>query len=432
MSVHNEAELRAEYEELQQELAAWPAKSIDDARRQRDRLRPFGRAASVLTRVFEQEQDLGREKLRVDKKRQRIRQISEQISSNTVDIDTLERRLVDLKATKQRLSPVLAGLEDKRQALKSEVNRIGSQIANQPEVNETERRLQRSVNEALEIVTKSFGRFRESMRDRIATATSDLFLRLTTEKDYSGVSISEDYLLSVVDDQGRALSMISAGANQILTMAFIGALAECSVDEAPMVMDTPFGRLDTGHRNAILSWVSTFSTQVILFVQSGEYEPQRHAHLLNGKIGRIHDRPALTNKVGGACCMTVNDSGLEPGAEHDKVTIGPSAANKDILDLLVSQGHFNSSLAAFQAAAMLAIRKNLEMNSAPASAGTMWNRGSVNRQILDFLTWYVPTTAPARVLEQLGNAGTAYIGEKVKTGGYRLTEIFDLPRMGIE
>jgi DNA sulfur modification protein DndD len=203
-----------------------------------------------------------------------------------VNIDALERTLVDLKATKQRSSLALVGLEDKRQALKNEVNRIGSQIANQPEVDETERRLQRSVNEALEIVTKSFDRFRESMRDRVAMATSELFRRLTTEKEYSGVSISEDYLLSVVDHQGRALSMISAGANQILTMAFIGALAECSVDEAPMVMDTPFGRLDTGHRNAILSWVSTFNTQVILFVQSGEYEPQRHAYLLNGKIGR--------------------------------------------------------------------------------------------------------------------------------------------------
>jgi hypothetical protein len=129
--------------------------------------------------------------------------------------------------------------------------------------------------------------------------------------------------------------------------------------------------------------------------------------------------------------MTVNDS-AEQAVDSDKVTIGPSAANKDVLDLLVTQGHFNSSLAAFQAAAMLAIRKDLEANSAPASAGTMWNRGSVNRQILDFLAWYIPTTTPARVLEHLGNAGTAYIAEKVKTGGYRFSEIFDLPDMAVE
>jgi hypothetical protein len=130
--------------------------------------------------------------------------------------------------------------------------------------------------------------------------------------------------------------------------------------------------------------------------------------------------------------MTAGENLAETEVDNDKVTFGPSAANKDVLDLLVKQGHFNSSLAAFQAAAMLALQKNLEITSAPASAGTMWNRGSVNRQILEFLTWYVPTTTPARVLEQLGNAGIAYIAEKVKTGGYRLTEIFELPRMTIE
>jgi hypothetical protein len=130
--------------------------------------------------------------------------------------------------------------------------------------------------------------------------------------------------------------------------------------------------------------------------------------------------------------MVVNENTMESGSDNDKVTIGPSAVNRDILELLVKQGHFTSSIAAFQAAAMLAMRKNLEISSAPTSAGTMWNRGSVNRQILEFLAWYVPTTTPVRVLEQLGNAGTAYIAEKVKTGGYRLTEIFDLPRMDIE
>lgn len=286
IAVHNEGELREELRKLEEQLQSLPPQSADEARRERDRLRPFGRAEAVLQRLFEQEQDLSREKLHRDKKFQRTRVISEQISGNTVNIDALERTLVDLKAKKQHAGSTLAGLEEKRQSLKAEVARVGSQIASQPEVDEKERRLQRSVTEALDVVAKSFDHFRDAMRERVGRATSDLFRRLTTEKDYSGVRISEDYLLSVIDHESRPLGMISAGANQILTMAFIGALAECSVDEAPMVMDTPFGRLDTGHRNAILSWVSTFQTQVVLFVQSGEYDANRDAHLLNGKIGR--------------------------------------------------------------------------------------------------------------------------------------------------
>lgn len=110
----------------------------------------------------------------------------------------------------------------------------------------------------------------------------------------------------------------------------------------------------------------------------------------------------------------------------DKVTIGPSADNRDVLELLVQQGHFKTALGAFQAAAMLALRKGLDPAAAPASAGTMWNRGSVNKQVLDFLEWFLPTSSPTRALEQLGNAGTAAIADRVKSGGYDLSEIFEL------
>lgn len=286
VSVHNESEMRAEIDKLHAELVAIPALSVEDARRRRDRLRQFSGGAAVLQRVYEQEQDLRRERLRNDKRHQRIRQISELISSNTVDIESLERNLVDQKTRKSKVNALIAALDGQRAILKGEVKSLGAQIADQPEVDENERRLQKMVSEAQEVVAKSYDKFRAAMRTRVESATSELFRRLTTEKEYLRVAISEDYLLSVVDHEQRSLSMISAGANQILTMAFTGALAECSVDEAPMVMDTPFGRLDTGHRDAILEWVSTFKTQVILFVQSGEYDPQRNAHLLHGKIGR--------------------------------------------------------------------------------------------------------------------------------------------------
>jgi len=115
-------------------------------------------------------------------------------------------------------------------------------------------------------------------------------------------------------------------------------------------------------------------------------------------------------------------------ADGDKRTIGPSAANKDVLEMLVQQGHFKTSVGAFQAAAMLALKMQLDPHTAPISAGTMWNRGTVSSQVLDFLAWYLPTSSPARALEQLGNAGTAYIAEKVRSGGYGVTEIFEFPR----
>ncbi|MGC5223717.1 hypothetical protein ACPW96_14150 [Micromonospora sp. DT81.3] len=116
----------------------------------------------------------------------------------------------------------------------------------------------------------------------------------------------------------------------------------------------------------------------------------------------------------------------------DRVTLGPSVSNKDVLDLLVRQGMFRTALGAFQAAAMLAIRRGLDPATAQGSAGTMWNRGSVTPQVLEFLEWYLPTKTPVRMLEQLGNLGTAHVADRVRSGGYTLTELFELPELEID
>lgn len=127
-----------------------------------------------------------------------------------------------------------------------------------------------------------------------------------------------------------------------------------------------------------------------------------------------------------------DDAPVFEAQDDDRRTFGPSASNRDVLEALVKQGHFKTLIGAFQAAAMLALRKGLDPELAPPSTGTMWNRGSVNMQVLEFLGWYVPTTVPVRVFAQLGNAGSAYIASKVQSGGYSLSEIFELPEIDIE
>lgn len=128
----------------------------------------------------------------------------------------------------------------------------------------------------------------------------------------------------------------------------------------------------------------------------------------------------------------MSETTLEIDGDDDRRTFGPSASNREVLEALVKQGHFKTSIGAFQAAAMLAIRKDLDPEQAPASTGTMWNRGSVNLAILEFLGWYLPTTSPVRVFAQLGNAGTEYIAPKVRTGGYSLSEIFELAELELD
>jgi len=118
---------------------------------------------------------------------------------------------------------------------------------------------------------------------------------------------------------------------------------------------------------------------------------------------------------------------VEPSGEKDKVTFGVSSAGQDVLDALMRMRYFKSELGAFQAAASLAMSLDLPAREVNAANGTKWNRGSVNPQMLNFLEWYLETSTPVRHLERLGNVGLAHIADKVATGGYPLSELFQLP-----
>jgi DNA sulfur modification protein DndD len=124
------------------------------------------------------------------------------------------------------------------------------------------------------------------MRERVQENASSIFRQLTTEEDFAGIRLKEDYSLSVLRSDGLPVDLISAGGNQVLTMSFIGALGASASGEAPLVMDTPLGRLDMGHRHKILKWLTTFTSQVILFVQSGEFEADRDRPILGTSVGR--------------------------------------------------------------------------------------------------------------------------------------------------
>jgi len=65
----------------------------------------------------------------------------------------------------------------------------------------------------------------------------------------------------------------SAGENQIFATALIAGLAEVSKVKAPLLVDTPLGRLDSKHRANILNfWISNTNRQVILLSQDEEVD----------------------------------------------------------------------------------------------------------------------------------------------------------------
>ena len=101
-------------------------------------------------------------------------------------------------------------------------------------------------------------------------------------KDQVGrIDIRDDGHTTILGKSGKPLSFDrSAGENQIFATALIAGLAKVSGINAPLVVDTPLGRLDSKHRHNILQfWTSDKSRQVILLSQDKEIDAEFKARI---------------------------------------------------------------------------------------------------------------------------------------------------------
>ena len=144
--------------------------------------------------------------------------------------------------------------------------------------------LARKASVAVEAMFEVFAR---DMRAGIQAKAKEIFQRLIwKESQFQDVRLSEDYHLEVIDRWGLpAKPELSAGERQVLSLAFITGMAKVTGEEAPLVLDTPFGRLSSAHREAITQHVPDIAGQLVIFVTDEELHSKARANL-EPRIGR--------------------------------------------------------------------------------------------------------------------------------------------------
>lgn len=118
----------------------------------------------------------------------------------------------------------------------------------------------------------------ESRRQDVQNYATEVLRRLTNKGGvYKGLEISEEYELDVVTPSGtRPLEEQdpSQGARQIIAYAFIAGLNRWTARNAPVVIDTPVGRLDPTHKENLINYLPEFRDQVIMLYQPDEFHKE--------------------------------------------------------------------------------------------------------------------------------------------------------------
>lgn len=203
-------------------------------------------------------------------------EISRKLSAfNLEQVAELEKKRSDYAFSLQQIETDIHRLKGRIEQISLDLERLAKQIE---AAKKSEKKAQAITGrfvlaqQSADAIGKIAEVFASQMRQQIREQAQKIFQMLIWKTThFQQIRLTDDYSLDVIDRYGLpARPDLSAGERQVLSLAFITAMAKVSGKEAPLVMDTPFGRLSGEHRANITEHIPELADQLVLFVTDEE------------------------------------------------------------------------------------------------------------------------------------------------------------------
>ncbi|MCP1715514.1 DNA sulfur modification protein DndD [Methanocalculus alkaliphilus] len=139
------------------------------------------------------------------------------------------------------------------------------------------------VQDALETLAEIELIVKTKIRNLVETRTKENFNKLIRKKTaFKNIIIDDDFNVKVIHANNyNVINDLSAGEYMILGLSFMSALMTISGFHAPVIIDTPLGKIDKEHRDYITTELPKFleGTQLILLVTPTEYDDKVQENL---------------------------------------------------------------------------------------------------------------------------------------------------------
>jgi DNA sulfur modification protein DndD len=213
-----------------------------------------------------------------------LKEISERLITN--DIPDIAKKEESRKKAKSKLRLAISDQGRINNILTDNVRRIEALQRERDALLKESRAAQRFVKRA-QLAGQLSSRLKSRLYDEETFARIDIKLKI--DKIISAfmrkpltVEIDENYRVTVKDEDGNIASN-STGEKQMLGLAFTGAIASFASDrtgeeddillsgtEAPLVVDSPFGHLDSSYRSGVANFLPKMAPQIILLISSSQ------------------------------------------------------------------------------------------------------------------------------------------------------------------
>lgn len=219
-------------------------------------------------------------------KRDRVEEIEDNIGeSEEQEAKKLQKEIEEIagriEVKRESANEIEDDLEDVKGNISKMKSKLGELSGNELEDEKERRNLYENL---MDLFDDGVGEYRNELRKSVEQDASEIFLQLTTEPEYERLSINENYGLTIIHEDGSEIPVRSAGAEHVVALALMGALQNNAPLKGPIIMDSPFGRLDGGHVRNVVETLPSLADQVVLLVYRDELDPEMARDVLKGSL----------------------------------------------------------------------------------------------------------------------------------------------------
>jgi DNA sulfur modification protein DndD len=275
------------------------------------RLELLRRARLTAERAAQRFEEFAVKKIDMDEKlsglESRVASLTSQMNSVDADSvnslrDLLERAESEYQLTQKERLALDVQIEHK----KSEADSLDKQIRKLGGATGTAAALEAQID-LLEKTERAFDAFllraAKARRTQIEEQANHFFKQITNKATgYDSMFIADDFTFGINAADGTRPNMdqISEGEKQVVAFSFIMGLNRYTRSSAPLIIDTPMGRLDEEHRPNLASAIAALEQQVFLFVTETDLafgvEPiLREA--VEKDFAIVHDQSTLSSTI---------------------------------------------------------------------------------------------------------------------------------------
>ena len=204
-------------------------------------------------------------------------------------IKTTEKELTNCEVEIDDYHQKRASLHNNLMVLTTEFSRMAESVLSTLEAVDADERVAKYAHMAKDIIEQFRIRLQARKTSILAETMTDCYKKLANKKNLvSKIEMDPETLdLTYINKEGEVVTKerLSAGEKQLMVISLLWALAICSKKKLPVIIDTPLSRLDSAHRESLITtYFPNASEQTIILSTDSEID-EKYYELMQGSVG---------------------------------------------------------------------------------------------------------------------------------------------------